>query len=103
MQNTLINIPFMSEWETKMLSGEKVCTSRTKKYGEIGKRFNQFGATFEIMEVRRLPLEDIAKYYYKEEGCESSEEFIKIWLRLHTRTTWTPGRKVFTHFFRRVE
>lgn len=102
-QDNLINIPFMPEWEAKMLSGQKVCTSRNKKYGEVGERFSQFGATFEITEVRRLSLGDITKYYYKEEGCKSSEEFIKVWLKLHPRAAWMPGRKVYTHFFRRVE
>lgn len=94
-------IPFQLEWQNKILNGIKTCTSRTKKYGNPGDWFEQFGSTFKISTVEKFPLEHVADFLYKEEGCDNPEEFIKIWVELHPRKGWVPNQIVFTHFFRR--
>ena len=96
-------IPFMPEWKEKMLNGIKTCTSRTKKYGSIGDYFKQFGAIFEITNIIKLPLSYIADILYIKEGCDSPEEFKKIWIKLHPRKGWVPNQEVFAHLFRKEE
>lgn len=98
----LVDIPFLQEWENKVLSGQKVCTSRTEKYGKPGDIFNRFGITFELLVIILLPLEVIARYLCSEEGCDGPEHFKQVWLKLHPRKGWVPTQLVWTHFFRRI-
>lgn len=102
MPNQII-IPFQPEWQDKMLNGIKTCTSRTKKYGNPGDWFEQFDSTFKLLSVSKFTLEHIANTLYLKEGCDSPDEFIKVWIELHPRKGWVPEQIVFTHFFRRVE
>lgn len=99
----LIDIPFQPEWYNKMLSGKKTCTSRTKKYGNVGDTFNIFGATFKIVDILYLPLNFISHSLYKEEGCDSPDKFIEIWVKLHPRKGWVPTQLVYAHKFRKEE
>ncbi len=100
MLNQVI-IPFQPHWREKMLKGIKTCTSRPLKYGDTGNWFSQFGATFKILSVNKYALHHIADNLYKEEGCDSPEEFKRIWIKLHPRKGWVPNQEVFTHFFRK--
>lgn len=97
----LVDIPFQPEWRHKMLTGIKTCTSRTKRYGNPGDRFRQFGVNFVILFVEKHTLDYIANNLYKQEGCDNPDEFKEIWLSLHPRKGWVPDQKVFTHFFRK--
>jgi len=101
MQEQVV-IPFQPEWKEKLLNGEKTCTSRTKKYGKPNDWFEIFGNSFRIITIVRFPLEDIAKFLYDKEGCDSPDEFKEIWQGLHPRKGWIPEQVVFTHFFRRI-
>ena len=94
-------IPFQFHWQYKMLRGIKTCTSRPQKYGNTNDTFNQFGTNFIILSVSKFTLEHIANTLYKEEGCDSPEEFRKIWVELHPRKGWVPNQEVFVHFFRK--
>ncbi len=96
-----VTIPFQPYWFHKILTGLKTCTSRTKRYGRSGDRFSQFGANFTILSVEKHRLYYIANNLYKEEGCDSPEEFKGVWLELHPRKGWVPTQVVWVHFFRK--
>ena len=97
----IIDIPFKSKWLHKMVVGTKTCTSRTKAYGKAEDRFRQFGHWFAILLIERQKLSYVAKYLYKEEGCDSPDEFKQIWCKLHPRKGWVDNQVVFVHFFRK--
>ena len=81
-ENMKVQIPFLGRFKEPMLKGTKVMTSRRKKYGDVGDIFEAFGTTFQIVEVGRLRLGDIASCW-NEEGMESLEDFVKTWTQIH--------------------
>lgn len=95
----MVSIPFSPEFEPKMLGGEKVSTSRTKRYGQAGDRFEAFGAEFELTKVERQTLNFVAASLYKAEGCNSPVDFVYIWNHLHPRKGWAPKQRVWVHHF----
>ena len=94
-----ITMPFDERWEKAMLTGNKTCTSRSKRYGNLGDRFRAFGAAFTLIGVVRLPLGLIAMRFYKEEGCQSPEEFKKVWRELHPKKGFQDDWLVWLHKF----
>jgi hypothetical protein len=95
-------IPFQEHFGNKMLKGLKTCTSRTKKYGNRGDIFKAFGATFQILDVKKHTLEYVATFLYREEGFENPSGFEQEWKHLHPIKGWQPDQVVFTHYFKRV-
>ena len=59
--------------------------------------------TFKITSLTRQVLGDIAKYHYKEEGFNTTEEFIELWKRLHPRKGYDPKQIVWYHEFVEVK
>lgn len=96
---TEVKIPFLPEFQERMLKGDKTATTRSKKYGEAGDTFKKFGATFRIIIVLKLPLSAIAYAFYKNEGFKTRQGFIDIWKRLHPRRGYNPEDKKYIHFF----
>lgn len=96
----LVNIPFLPEWKDKMLSGQKTCTSRNKKYGQIGDTFNIYGATFELTNINSEYLFYVATSLFKEEGCTTPNEFIEVWERIHPKKGFVRQQSVWVHHFR---
>lgn len=97
-----IHIPFLAEFKDAMLSGRKTMTSRTKRYGEEGDTFNAFGATFKIVNVSQMSLRLIANEYYVDEGCDSDNDFVNIWKRIHPRKGFIPAQMVWVHKFEKA-
>ena len=97
-----IEIPFLPEFKERMLSGQKTATSRTKKYGDTGDCFLAFGATFQLTNVSKVYLHDVASKFYKEEGFDSPAEFRRCWRRIHPRRN-NGGITVWLHQFRGIE
>ena len=98
-----VEIPFEERWRTGMLSGKKIYTTRTKKYGKPGDTFEAFGALFELKSILRPYLGSVAKAYFKGEGCGKPIEFVEIWRQLHPRKGFDPLQIVYLHIFERVE
>lgn len=98
-----VKIPFKLYFKNVMLNGQKTVTSRTKWYGKIGDTFDVFGATFEIIETYPSLLNDVACLHFREEGCRSTVEFIKIWESIHPRKGFVPSQVVKVHEFERKE
>jgi hypothetical protein len=85
-----------------MLNGTKTMTSRSKQYGHVGDTFDAFGATFEITEVGKRLLGDIANDW-KAEGMISLEDFMETWKQIHPFRIFNPEDRFFTHKFKRVD
>jgi hypothetical protein len=103
MAKTIARFPFQPEWEEKMLSGEKTCTSRTKIFGLAGDRFVAFDQRYIVSKIEERSLGDIAANLYRQEGCQNPSEFIRWWNKLHPRRGFQPGLVVFVHHFRRLD
>jgi len=101
--STFIHIPFLAEFEGRMLNGKKTVTARTKRYGEKGNCFKAFGAIFIITFVEKMPLGDVRCYWYEREGFESQDKFIKIWKRIHPRKGFVSIQRVWVHGFKLLE
>ncbi len=104
-----VKIPFTPRFQSAVIEHEKWATSRTKRYGEVGNVFcvkeSRYPyATFRLVitHQERVTLGFVAQEMYDAEGCESPEEFIEIWKKIHPRAGWTPEKKVWLHIFREV-
>jgi len=98
---TQIWIPFKIRFKEPLLNDTKTWTSRTKRYGKVGDTFSIFGATFEILEIVKMTLEEVANNW-KKEGCESKKDFIEIWEEIHPIKGFIPTQRVFVHIFKKV-
>lgn len=98
-----VNLPFNDRFRDQMLKGLKTMTSRTKRYGETGNTFAAFGATFLIRVTTQFTLGEIARYFYRNEGFSSPEEFIAFWNEIHPRKGYDPEQKVYVHDFSKGE
>lgn len=94
-----IIIPFRTEFKDRMLSGQKIMTSRTKKYGELGDCFEAFGRCFVLRAVFKERLARVAHAYFSQEGFTSVAEFIYCWSKLHPRKGFAPWQDVWCHRF----
>jgi hypothetical protein len=103
MGKTITRFPFQPEWEQKMLSGEKTCTSRRTVFGLAGDTFVAFGQRYLITKVEERSLEDVARNLYRQEGCQNVSEFVGWWNKLHPRRGFQLKQVVFVHHFRRLE
>lgn len=96
-----IDLPFLSEFEIVMLSGKKMVTTRTKRFGYPSDWFEAFGRVFVLTEVYPSFLDVAVSLHYLEEGFNSPQEFIECWDMLHPHVTYLqrPGRSVYFHRF----
>ena len=101
-----IEIPFHKRFLAALISGNKIATTRSKRYGRIGDYFylqnregKDFHLKFKIISVSKEKLEDIATYLYREEGFGSPEEFKEFWLTIHRK--WESEKKYCLHVFQR--
>ena len=96
-----VSIPFLPRFKESMLNGTKTMTSRRKRYGNVGDTFDAFGASFQIVEVGRLTLGDIASFW-KEEGMESLEDFTRTWTQIHPHN-YNMGERFYYFRFKKAE
>ena len=96
-----IYIPFMSCWRDRMLNGIKSMTCRTKVYGKIGDTFNCFGVSFRLIGIEKVSLLDVSVNFYKNEGCNSPDEYKKVWCELHPYKGFVDSQIVYLHRFER--
>ena len=105
-----IEIPFSAEMARTVLENRKFCTSRNKKYGQVGDTFEvedqgpwipAFGG-FEIVAIVKRPLWFVACCYHLAEGFDNQGGFVKMWEKLHPKKGWEPEKEVWVHWFIRV-
>ena len=99
-----VKIPFREEFRDRMLLGQKTCTSRTRKLGNVDDSFEAFGAEFIIGDVwAGWELDMVSFYWHKEEGFNTPEAFIECWNKIHPRKGYDPDQRVFIHWFRKTK
>lgn len=95
-----VKIPFNQEFRELILSGLKTCTSRNKRYGGEGDTFRIFGGKFEIYFIEKKRLDAVALYHYKQEGFDTSQDFVRFWRKLHPRKGFIPNQEVWVHWWK---
>lgn len=89
-----VRLPFLAQFRFALLRGRKTATSRTEFNGNVGDTFEAYGATFRIVSVEELRLNNIAYDHFREEGLGSPEDFMEIWEEIHPRRGWDGSQKV---------
>lgn len=97
-----VKIPFKPRFKAPLLGGTKVYTSRSKVMGREGDTFEAFGATFEIISVKDVPLFEVAALW-KEEGCTSREDFINVWNEIHPVRRYQDNDRTYLHHFKKLD
>ncbi len=96
---TKIIIPF-KKWNREKVALNLIrCTTRTHRAGKPGDNFFIGATEFVLTDVLETTLRIVARDFWQEEGAESPEEFIKVWVGLHPINKWKPEQKVYLHWF----
>jgi len=95
-----VKIPFLTFFQSSMVLGQKTCTSRNKKYGDMGDRFWAFGCYFELTHVEKRTLSYVKIFLWRDEGCKSPSEFKDIWEKLHPKIGFKGEHRVWVHHFK---
>ena len=99
----LVTIPFRGYFKNRMVTGKKIATSRTRKYGKQGDRFRVFGVEFEIISVDRMMLGDVAKMFHLHEGFLTAEDFLDCWASIHPKAKFDLTVPVWFHQFKMAD
>lgn len=91
----------MGQFWTKIRSGEKTMTCRTKAYGVAGDMLETPIGAIELISVTRVPLGTVATRHWKEEGLTEPREFVEIWKELHPGG-YDPKQLVYLHQFKYI-
>jgi len=97
-----VKIPFKAYFKGPMLSGVKTYTSRTKAMGHPGDTFTAFGTQFVILSIQVVRLSEVSTCWL-EEGCQSEEDFRRVWREIHPHVGYVDDQLVILHRFRKVE
>jgi hypothetical protein len=97
-----ISIPFRPDMIQAIRAGNKICTSRSKRYGSPGDVFSLDGKLYRLVSVHRFALYFVANFLYIEEGVSSPAEFVRLWEEIHPVAGYEPNKVVCTHFFEEV-
>jgi hypothetical protein len=101
-----LNIPFSRPMRLASIRGEKVATSRSKKYGNPGDWFKLpdyvgYPVYYRLIDVQTMPLQEIKTKYYRIEGFASPEAFEEFWRNLH-RGQFLFSKDYYVHFYGRI-
>ncbi len=94
-----ISIPFTLRMAAAACSGEKDCTSRTKRYCRPGSVFRLGTRRFVVTGIERHTLEYVKTVLHRREGFRSAQDFEDYWSFLHPRKGFRPEELVWVHFF----
>ncbi len=93
-----IEIPFNKWSDERLRAGQKVCTSRHKRYGDPGDYFYTANGRFRLQHVMELPLWFVKEFLWEAEGAGNPQEFEVVWKSLH-RGKFKAQELVWVHFF----
>lgn len=99
---TYVDLPFRVAFMDRLLNGTKTATSRFHRHGIRGDCFRVFGGVFVITNVEHVRLGFVADAYFRKEGCDTREQFVDVWKRIHPRRGFDPHAWVYVHHFVRV-
>lgn len=97
---TEVRIPFWEMFREPMIRGDKIMTTRSRKFGNKGDTFQKFCHTFIITLVKKLPIALVANEFYDAEGFDTPEDFIKVWEKIHPKVGYQPEREYYVHLFK---
>lgn len=83
----------------RIASGQKICTTRSKRYGNPGDCFYAGKSRHELKEIIQFPLWFVRDFLWHPEGAQSPQEFTKIWREIHPREGLKEDKIGYTHFF----
>lgn len=92
-------LPFLPRFSEPILEGEKTMTARVRKYPEGELLATPWGDVIAIRSVVKLTLQGVRDLYWREEGCESKEDFQRVWESIHPLAGFRPDQVVFLHQF----
>lgn len=93
-------LPFTPRMEAAVKAGTKTATSRTKRYGKAGDVVvTREGQRLLLIEVERVLLSTVRDHYWRDEGCESPEDFERVWGDIHPLRGYDGSQKVYLHRF----
>lgn len=95
----IVKIPFLARWITLLISGQKICTARTRRFGDVGDEFVAFGHKFRIESLTQTPLRVVRDTFYEDEGCTTPQEFEEVWCQIHPRAGFREEQLVWLHSF----
>lgn len=98
-----VEIPFQDSMKKAVWAGKKTCTSRNKRYGNVGDRFRLGLQEYALTGIMKRSLDYVCTKLYKEEGFESEQAFIDLWNVLHPSKLYDPNQLVYVHFFEAVK
>jgi len=85
------------------IAGRKTQQRRNGVYAYPGETFELEGTRFEVTDLRRETLDDMADAEAQAEGYPSLEMYRDLILRMHKGMEWDGSAKVWVHEFRRCE
>jgi hypothetical protein len=93
------DIPFHDDMKLAIFEKRKFGTSRNKNYGPGIRSFWYGGikVTYNVYDVIRLTLDDVAKNHYEDEGFITPDAFIFKWISIHPEKGFVPEQKVWYH------
>jgi hypothetical protein len=100
-----IEIPFLERFREDVGTAQKIMTTRTKKYGEVGDFFwvtsGEFRIKYVLLSVFTMRLWHVGQQFYQAEGFSSPDEFIKVWNQIHSRKSYeeTKQNNFWVHIF----
>lgn len=83
------------------IEGTKVATSRTKIFGKVGDVFILDNVCFEITNVTKKTLLEVALSFFLEEGFNTPCEFAEEWVSIHP-SGFNKDKIIYFHEFRRI-
>ena len=94
-----------------VIQNRKHCTTRGKKYGEVGDWFERTmelcGATvkkrFILFAVYKEKLANVAARLCAAEGFHTPPQFIEVWEEIHPVVGFVPEARKWVHWFREVD
>lgn len=96
----IIKIPFNSWSKERLLNGKKVCTSRTRIYGNEGDIIDAGTPDkYTLKKILKLPLWFVTDFLWLLEGADSSGEFVEVWKGIHPNKGYDGFQMVYVHFF----
>lgn len=98
---SLIVLQFTPEMESAILGGRKCCTSRRERHGNPGDRFIVGDVVYQIVDVLRVDLGEVAEAYFRLEGFDTGQEFRDFWIQVYNKPV-TDWDMVYVHFFARL-
>lgn len=105
--STEITVNFHPEMVRAMFDCGKDRTSRFKKLGKVGDKFTLTHPDtleqrkWEISEINKHTLGEVAMHMYKKEGFVSEEDFMKFWRKIHPERN-NPRAHVYVHMLKGV-